>query len=107
MHDRFAGALAPDAFYSVNGLFRVCASKAHTYAHYNACLADNPSALLWEPVTHWVADTREALVAVTLSALADGTPVVISRGVDQCRTEAAWRGASQARKSDETALPVQ
>jgi hypothetical protein len=29
-----------------------------------------------------------------------------SRGVDQCRTEAAWRGASQARKSDETALPV-
>ena len=29
-----------------------------------------------------------------------------SRGVDPCRTEAAWRGASQARKSDETALPV-
>ena len=29
-----------------------------------------------------------------------------SRGVHQCRTEAAWRGASQARKSDETVLPV-
>ena len=70
MHDRFAGALAPDAFYPINGLFRVCASKAHTYAHYNAYLADNPSALLWKPVTHWVADTLDAL-GVSVSELAE------------------------------------
>lgn len=77
VHDRFAGALAPDAFYPVNEIFRVGASKAQTYALYNTYLAANPSALLWKPVTHWSADNREALVAVTLRALAGGTPVVI------------------------------
>ena len=64
--------------------------------------------------------TREsdvpAPMALRLAPLAPLAPLAVlsptlsprrgSRGVDQCRTEAAWRGASQARKSDETALPV-
>lgn len=75
--DQHADGLTRDPFFAVNALYPLCASKPRTYALYNQHLAAAPSDLQWRPVAHWIAASRDELIAVVLAAHARGLSLII------------------------------
>jgi hypothetical protein len=81
--DCFPGELDASSFFGVNRIFPICASKARTYAVYNAFLAGNavlaagPRRLLRRPVRFEVATDRAELRRAVQGLLDDGCSAVI------------------------------